>query len=810
MDTKSTKNLRRTIIKVILVIASCALFVTTYFFGQQLVQFYIENTDGYLTSLDSMETVLGNGNSTFAKQIRSETGKVRSLASKYVDDEFVESGEAFAQYEAELRDRYKKNIDGRILQEQINFIESNYEYDYEREVYTYPGFDGIDIVDFSSEQQIQADRSFVQLGDYEIHGITTIDGVRYYKGFPVDEANIDKDGISDELTKQMQAELATQKGSFKTDYANLKAELSELTSYKYFLLNKTNGMIYTNIENAETIEEATALYPDKDDYRASVVGGEFSISRALRNVLETGQKFISGNYITSENDYYNYCFGTLDMDKYDMFIYVDLTPDGNDRFADIYKDWKAMSDSVSERMRNTLICLAAWILSLVLLAVFAGNPGEDGKMKETLLDKLPNSIHFVMSVMLVMGCAVAPMGIYLEFVNWNFKPSLIVAVITVLSNLFFIEWLMSASRQVKNRNFWKNTIIYKVFIKNWPAFKRWANSGINKITNGEIKKRVFYVFIAYLVVMVAAACIPFIGAGIAVVASIAMFIYVLKLSKGLDAISSALTKAEGGDYDFAVDVDVMPAALQSMGENVNNLTNGLNIAIDEATKSERMKTELITNVSHDLKTPLTSIITYTDLLKQCDIEDATANEYIGVLDEKSHRLKKLVEDLVEASKASSGNVTLNMVKIDVNELTEQIYGEYEDDLKDANLELKINAPEDHVFIVADGQKTYRILENLFSNVKKYAMPGSRVYLDIASGSTFASITMKNVAKDEMHFDVERLTDRFVQGEESRTNEGSGLGLSIAKSLTELQGGRFSIGVDGDLFKVTVALPKSKD
>ncbi|MBQ1895625.1 MAG: HAMP domain-containing histidine kinase, partial [Clostridia bacterium] len=248
---------------------------------------------------------------------------------------------------------------------------------------------------------------------------------------------------------------------------------------------------------------------------------------------------------------------------------------------------------------------------------------------------------------------------------------------------------------------------------------------------------------------------------------------------------------------------------QSMGENVNNLTNGLNIAIDEATKSERMKTELITNVSHDLKTPLTSIITYTDLLKQCDIEDATANEYIGVLDEKSHRLKKLVEDLVEASKASSGNVTLNMVKIDVNELTEQIYGEYEDDLKDANLELKISAPEDPVYIVADGQKTYRILENLFSNVKKYAMPGSRVYLDIASGSTFASITMKNVAKDEMHFDVERLTDRFVQGEESRTNEGSGLGLSIAKSLTELQGGHFSIGVDGDLFKVTVALPKAK-
>lgn len=812
MDTKSTKNLRRTIIKAILIIASCALFVTTYFFGQQLVQFYIENTDGYLTSLDSMETVLGNGNSTFAKQIRSETGKVRSLASKYVDDEFVESGEAFAKYEAELRDRYQKNTEGRILQEQISFIESNYEYDYEQEIYTYPGFEDsdIDIVPFSSEQQIQADRSFVQLGDYEIHGITIIDGVRYYKGFPVDEANIDKDEISEELTKQMQAELATQKGSFKTDYANLKAELSELTSYKYFLLNKTNGMIYTNIENAETIEEAAAHYPDKDDYRASVVGGEFSISRALRNVLETGQKFISGNYITSENDYYNYCFGTLDMDKYDMFIYVDLTPDGNDVFSGIYKDWKAMSDSVSERLRNTIICFAAWILSLVLLAVFAGNRGEDGKIKETLLDKLPNSIHFVISVMLVMGCAVAPMGIYLEFVNWNFKPSLVVAVITVLSNFFFIEWLMSASRQGKNDTFWKNTIIYKAFIKNWPAFKRWANSGINKITNGEIKKRVFYVFIAYLVVMVAAACIPFVGAGIAVVASIAMFIYVLKLSKGLDAISSALTKAEGGDYDFAVDVDVMPAALQSMGENVNNLTNGLNIAIDEATKSERMKTELITNVSHDLKTPLTSIITYTDLLKQCDIEDATANEYIGVLDEKSHRLKKLVEDLVEASKASSGNVTLNMVKIDVNELTEQIYGEYEDDLTAADLELKINAPENPVYIVADGQKTYRILENLFSNVKKYAMPGSRVYLDIASGNTFASITMKNVAKDEMHFDVERLTDRFVQGEESRTNEGSGLGLSIAKSLTELQGGRFNLSVDGDLFKVTIALPKSKD
>ena len=366
-----------------------------------------------------------------------------------------------------------------------------------------------------------------------------------------------------------------------------------------------------------------------------------------------------------------------------------------------------------------------------------------------------------------------------------------------------------------NKQFFKNTLIYMLIVKNWPKIKSWLNVGISKITHGEIKKRIFLVFTLYILLMFVCAIVSFATKNfasptiLAIIITLVAFLYIKRLAKGLDAISSALTKAETGDYNFSVPVYVMPEALKPMGEKVNNLTSGLNIAIEDALKNERTKAELITNVSHDLKTPLTSIITYTDLLKQCDIEDATACEYINVLDEKSARLKKLIEDLVEASKASSGNVTLNLVEINLNELTEQVFGEYEDALDELKLDLKMNTPSEPIYVVADGQKTYRIIENLFSNVKKYALPGTRVYLDLSEENGEALLQMKNISREEMNFDAEHLTERFVRGEDSRTTEGSGLGLSIAKSLTELQGGKFDITIDGDLFKVVIKLPLKK-
>ena len=245
-----------------------------------------------------------------------------------------------------------------------------------------------------------------------------------------------------------------------------------------------------------------------------------------------------------------------------------------------------------------------------------------------------------------------------------------------------------------------------------------------------------------------------------------------------------------------------------MSVYVNDIASGFSNAIQESLKSERLKTELITNVSHDIKRPLTSIINYVDLLKKENIEDEKVKEYIDILDKKSQRLKKLTEDLVEASKVSSGNVKLKLENIDIKELFNQTIGEFKDKFEEKNLKIEVKMPEEDIKIKADSRYLYRIIENLFSNITKYALESSRVYIDIVEKNKdkdkeYINISIKNISKDKLNISSDELMQRFVRGDKSRYTEGSGLGLSIAKSLTELQGGRFNIIIDGDLFKVEI-------
>ena len=234
---------------------------------------------------------------------------------------------------------------------------------------------------------------------------------------------------------------------------------------------------------------------------------------------------------------------------------------------------------------------------------------------------------------------------------------------------------------------------------------------------------------------------------------------------------------------------------------INDIAGGFSNAIQESLKSERLKTELITNVSHDIKTPLTSIINYVDLIKKEDIQNEKIKEYVDILDKKSQRLKKLTEDLVEASKASSGNIKLNLEEIRVKELINQTIGEFKDKFESKNLIIETNMPEEDVKITADNRYMYRIIENLFSNITKYAQDGTRVYIDVKKKNKNIEISIKNISKDRLNISADELMQRFVRGDKSRFTEGSGLGLSIAKSLTELQKGTFDITIDGDLFKV---------
>ena len=249
--------------------------------------------------------------------------------------------------------------------------------------------------------------------------------------------------------------------------------------------------------------------------------------------------------------------------------------------------------------------------------------------------------------------------------------------------------------------------------------------------------------------------------------------------------------------------------LAMLANDIGSIAEGLNEAVKNEVKSQRMKSELISNVSHDIKTPLTSIINYVDLLKKEGMDSENAPKYLDILEQKSQRLKVLTEDLFEAAKASSGDMPVDLEKLDIFSLIQQGFAELDDRIEKSGLHFKINIPEEKIYVLADGRLLWRVIENLLSNVFKYALKGSRVYIDVIDdkNSENVSLIIKNISSYELNVDVNELMERFKRADESRSSEGSGLGLAIAKDLKEMQKGSLNLEIDGDLFKSTVLIPK---
>lgn len=271
-------------------------------------------------------------------------------------------------------------------------------------------------------------------------------------------------------------------------------------------------------------------------------------------------------------------------------------------------------------------------------------------------------------------------------------------------------------------------------------------------------------------------------------------------------IVDGINRIRSGEVDYKLEADKLSGVNRDLADAVNNIGEGIRKAVNTSMKDEQMKSDLITNVSHDLKTPLTSIINYVDLLKRQDITDEKARAYIEVLDTKAQRLKQLTDDLVEASKISSGNITLNMERLDPEELMKQTLGEFSENLERRGLSVVFETEKKHCHILADSRRMWRIIDNLFNNICKYALENTRVYIEISSDGQICEIGIKNIAARRIHIRGEELAERFIRGDEARSSEGSGLGLFIAKSLTQAQGGNFEIFVDGDLFKVMLRFP----
>ena len=303
------------------------------------------------------------------------------------------------------------------------------------------------------------------------------------------------------------------------------------------------------------------------------------------------------------------------------------------------------------------------------------------------------------------------------------------------------------------------------------------------------------------------------SAGLAIVLDLVcaalLAVFLIRVIVQMYRLKDGAKKIADGETDYKIDTTHMLPEFAAHGETLNCIQDSVRVAVAERMKSERMKTELITNVSHDIKTPLTSIINYVAILKQSDIADPKIQGYLDILEAKAQRLKTLTEDVVEASKERSGNISLEYMDVDLVEMIQQTEGEMAEKFEARNLKMIVNLPAEPAVVHVDGRRMWRVLENIFGNAAKYAMPGTRVYADLKLEEDTVDLSLKNVSEHQLNISADELTERFIRGDLSRSSEGSGLGLSIAQSLTTKEGGTFNLYLDGDLFRVNIRFPRVK-
>ena len=447
------------------------------------------------------------------------------------------------------------------------------------------------------------------------------------------------------------------------------------------------------------------------------------------------------------------------------------------------------------------VCLALFVFLLCAAGHKDGVPG----IHLNWVDRIPLDLYLVLAVA-AGGCIFAA-GI--ELTNASIAIAVfVVAVLLVFAVLLIMSVFMTLATRFKSGAFWKNTIIFYI-LRFLARTLRAIGTGISYCAVHlplYWQAGLIFVGISLAELFVLAAFSRSAVVVIWVIAKLAEAPLLVLLAVSLQKLKSGGEALAAGNLNASVDLNHMYGVLKHHGENLNSIAQGMQKAVQQQLKSERFRTDLITNVSHDIKTPLTSIINYVDLLKKQDVQPEQAKEYLAVLDRQSARLKKLTEDLVEASKASSGTLPVHLEAVDVNVLLSQVSGEYQSRFELCRLEPIVKLAPESPQILADGKLLWRVFDNLLSNICKYAMPGTRVYFTSEVLDSRVQISFKNISNYPLDITADELMERFVRGDSSRSTEGSGLGLSIAQSLTGLQKGSFDLVVDGDLFKANISFP----
>lgn len=566
--------------------------------------------------------------------------------------------------------------------------------------------------------------------------------------------------------------------------------------------NKSSYSSYTGYEDALKEMKSEGAYllikPQLADCETNLAGMEREVRTFSYMPLQTWYHILMENSPSGD---------------YVFAVQVDTEFSVADSFAENRYYYEKYSKWNSRFALQAGIAIGVFLLAgLVWLTIIAGKRPEDEEIHLCAFDHLFTEIAAV----LVFAVWVSPLFVGLRFFSEEtILNEAVLGGIGCYTGALFLTGYLSLVRRIKARSLWKDSILRYILILVKKLCKKLAGLAevYSRNTGSKIKITLmgagFMLLHLGLIIMIYGLPTyiiiekgPIIIIFLCMVDAVTMA-YLLLKADGSDRILEGLKRISGGELQYKISLERLRGEQKVMAEYINNIGSGLDAAVENSLKSERMKTELITNVSHDIKTPLTSIINYVDLLKREQFEDPKICGYIEVLEQKAQRLKVLTEDVVEASKASTGNITLEMADLDFVEMVHQVIGEFEERFRERNLTMMVHFTDEPSVIYADGQRMWRVLENIFNNVVKYAMEGTRVYAELVNKQKKIIFTLKNISQQPLNISADELTERFIRGDVSRNTEGSGLGLSIAKSLTELQGGEFQLHLDGDLFKVVI-------
>lgn len=611
-------------------------------------------------------------------------------------------------------------------------------------------------------------------------------------------------------------------GKLSEIYANLEFALENIQSEKYeyddssessFEEGDTNFFYYLYNEESDTVYTNNSAYI-KEKNADKVIADVKGMENAKYIVVRPKLKDFESNMESSPSAWKKFIKAQACVEK--DFIYVaavDIEYPIQDAFYEGAKQFEQYAPHFTLYMVLFVIAIVLLAISIVWLTIIAGHcEGEEGivlyrfdRWKTEVAAVVVFGVWLFVSAFIMQF--VTQTGFYYEINGSTYYSGtyldtwslILIGICGVESAVFFLIGYLSLVRRIKARILWKDSLC-RICVK-------FIGKCLNIVVVFWKKRSLIWKMAGIIFVFCFIHWMAFAGAGAAIMLALLLEVlaagYILWEIILKERIRIGVKKIAEGEVTHEISTEKMYGTDKEIAENINHMSDGLQNAVNEMMKSERLKTDLITNVSHDIKTPLTSIINYVDLLKRENIESPKIQGYIQILEEKSQRLKTLTEDVVEASKVSSGNISLQYMDVNLVEMVNQTIGEFTEKFDAKSLKIVANLSEEPAIIHVDNRRMWRVLENIFNNAAKYAMPGTRVYADLKKEGGKILFTLKNISEQPLNIKADELTERFIRGDISRSTEGSGLGLSIAKNLTELQGGKFELYLDGDLFKVNI-------